>query len=95
MTTKKLSGRQARQAELLSQYHFKLAYRAGKANERADALSRKVEEVQAQKKAIKEYRTQTLLPLSRIDTRVQEELQLANLEEDIGYNSTQLINKVL
>jgi hypothetical protein len=70
MTTKKLSGRQARWAELLSQYHFKLAYRAGKANERADALSRKVEEVQAQEKAIKEYRTQTLLPLSRIDIRV-------------------------
>jgi hypothetical protein len=33
MTTKKLSARQARWAEYLSRYHFKLAYRAGKSNE--------------------------------------------------------------
>jgi hypothetical protein len=33
MTTKKLFARQARWAEYLSRYHFKLAYCAGKSNE--------------------------------------------------------------
>jgi hypothetical protein len=45
MTTKKLSARQARWAEFLSRYHFTLMYRAGTTNERADALSRKDEDV--------------------------------------------------
>ena len=67
ITTKKLSARQARWAELLSRYNFKLAYRAGKSNGRADALSRKAEDVQAQEGAIAQYRTQTLLPQSKID----------------------------
>jgi len=40
ITTKELIGRQARWAELLLRYNFKLIYRAGKANTRADALSR-------------------------------------------------------
>ena len=101
MTTKKLTRRQARQAELLSQYYFKLAYRAGKTNERANALSRKLEDVQAQEEAITQYRTQTLLPPSKVDSKVLKELgigavkELASLEEDTGYNSTQLINKLL
>jgi enoyl-CoA hydratase/carnithine racemase len=57
MTTKKLSARQARWAEFLSRYHFTLMYRAGTANERADALSRKHEDVKSQEEAIKKYRT--------------------------------------
>jgi hypothetical protein len=47
MTTKNLSARQARWAELLSQYHFKIIYRAGKANQKADALIRREEDVKA------------------------------------------------
>jgi hypothetical protein len=53
MTTKQLSARQARWSELLSRYDFKIMYRTGKANGRADALSRRSEDVQAQEKAIK------------------------------------------
>jgi hypothetical protein len=45
ITTKKLSARQARWAEYLSRFHFKLMYRIGKANERADALSKKHKDV--------------------------------------------------
>jgi transposase InsO family protein len=77
MTTKKLTGRQARWAELLSQYHFRLAYRTGKANGRADALSRKAEDVQAQEKAIQQYRTQVFLPREKIDPRILEEMGTA------------------
>jgi len=38
MTTKRLTARQARWAEALSQYYFLIMYRAGKENAQADAL---------------------------------------------------------
>jgi len=41
MTTKKLTRRQARWAEILSQYNFKIIYRTGKQNEKAEALTRR------------------------------------------------------
>jgi len=80
MTTKKLSARQARWAEYLSRFHFKLMYRAGKSNERADALSRKHEDVKEQGKVMEEYRTQVLLPRTKIDSAVVKDLQLAPVE---------------
>ena len=80
MTTKKLSARQARWAEFLSQYDFKLMYREGKANARADALSRMENDVREQDKVMAEQRTQVLLPRDKIDSRVVEDLQLAPLE---------------
>jgi transposase InsO family protein len=98
MTTKKLSGRQARWAELLSRYHFKLVYRTGKSNERADALSRKTEDVHKQQKAIERYRTQIMIPRHKIDQAVIDDLQLpqvAAIEDDHGYDSLQLLSRVL
>ena len=41
MTSKNLTARQARWAELLSQYSFQIKYRPGKQNTSADALSRR------------------------------------------------------
>jgi hypothetical protein len=98
MTTKKLSGRQARWAELLSRYHFKLVYRTGKSNERADALSRKTEDVHEQQKAIERYRTQIMIPRHKIDQAVVEDLQLpqvAAIENDHGYDSLRLMAYIL
>ena len=40
-TTKELNSRQARWAEQISKYNFKVVYRAGKSNTKADALSRR------------------------------------------------------
>jgi len=80
MTTKELTSRQARWAELLSRYNFKLMYRAGKANARADALSRREDDVQKQNTVKREHRTQALLPTDKIDPRILEELQLAPIE---------------
>jgi transposase InsO family protein len=40
MTTKKLNARQARWADFLSRFHFRIRYRPGKENTLADALSR-------------------------------------------------------
>jgi hypothetical protein len=45
-------------------------YRARRSNERADALSRKHEDVKEQGKVIKEYRTQVLLLRTKIDFAV-------------------------
>ena len=44
MTTKKLTPRQARWAEFLSEYNFIISYQSGKKNEKADALTRKPNE---------------------------------------------------
>jgi hypothetical protein len=45
MTTKQLNQRQARWAEVLSEFFFTIIYRLGKQNEKADALTRRGNEV--------------------------------------------------
>jgi hypothetical protein len=55
-------------------------YYTRKANERADALSRKHKDVKEQGKAIEEYRTQVLFPRTKIDSAVVQDLQLAPME---------------
>ena len=95
ITTKKLLAQQARQAEFLSRFHFKLMYRAGKANERADALSRKLEDVKAQDKAIEQYRTQVMIPHSKVDSEVIQDLQLSLIELEAEYNNIHLVEKLL
>ena len=76
MTTKKLLGRQARQAELLSRYYFKLKYRVRRANKHANTLSRKTEDVQEQQKATKRYQTQIMIPRNKIDQAIIDNLNL-------------------
>jgi hypothetical protein len=100
MTTKILSARQARWAEYLSRFYFKLMYRAGKSNERADALSRKYEDTIAQDRVMAEYRTQVFLPRSKISDEVIHDLQLAPIdgsppENETEYDSIQLVDKLL
>ena len=80
MTTKKLTRRQARWAEFLANYNFKIVYRPGKQNGKADALTRRPGdrpegnlEDDRQK-----HQMQTLLPSSRFD------LTLAPIEEGEG-----------
>jgi hypothetical protein len=46
MTKRQLTARQARWAELLSQYNFRIEYRTGKSNERADTLTRRSQDNQ-------------------------------------------------
>ena len=57
MTTKKLFAQQARWAEYLSRFYFKLMYKARKSNKRADALSKKYKDVKEQSKVIEKYKT--------------------------------------
>jgi transposase InsO family protein len=92
MTTKNLSARQARWAEFLSRYHFKIMYRSGKQNEKADILTRREDDVRQQNLVKQEIRRQALLPESNVDWRVKQEVQLAPLQVD---DSFELINKIL
>ena len=68
MTTKKLTPRQARWAEFLSEYNFIISYQSGKKNEKADALTRKPNEQPINKNDERlEHRMQTLLPPERFE----------------------------
>ena len=70
-------------------------YQAGKANIRTDVLSRKLEDVKAQDKAIEQYRTQILILHSKIDSEVIQDLQLSLIEPEAEYDSIHLVEKLL
>ncbi|MDA4119333.1 MAG: reverse transcriptase domain-containing protein [Thaumarchaeota archaeon] len=76
MTTKSLSARQARWAEILSRYRFKITYAPGKLN-RADPLTRRHDtEESAQALVKKDYRQQVMLPPHNIDPRLAPGLEV-------------------
>ena len=66
MTTKKLTPRQARWAEFLLEFNFKVTYQTGKKNEKADALTRKPNNRLISDEDY-EHRMQVLLPPERIE----------------------------
>jgi hypothetical protein len=68
----------------LSQFYFKLTYQARKANERANALSYKAEDVQDQKEIMDHYYTQTMLPRDKLDQLVVDDLRLSHLIQLLG-----------
>ena len=68
MTTKKLTPRQARWAEFLSEFNFVVTYQSGKKNDKADALTRKPNERPANEEDERqEHRMQVLLPSERVE----------------------------
>ena len=74
MTTKQLTSRQAKWAEALSEYYFMIMYRSGKKNGKADALTRRDDEVEAQNGVKTEYRTKAILSQDQVDPRVLQDL---------------------
>jgi hypothetical protein len=100
MTTKQLSGRQARWAEALSEYHFIVMYRTGKQNGKADALTRRDDEVERQDQVKTEYRTRAFLSQDQIDPQVLQDLGIdvelsPILEEHTFDESVALLNRIL
>jgi transposase InsO family protein len=103
MTTKQLTGRQARWAEALSEYYFIVMYRAGKQNAKADALTRRDDEVERQDQVKTEYRTRAFLSQDQIDPQVLQDLgidlddaSLAPIEEGSQIDeSTELTDYIL
>ena len=68
MTTKKLTSRQAKWAEFLSEFNFKVTYQTGKKNDKADALTRKPNKQPANEKdKQQEHKMQVLLPPERVE----------------------------
>ncbi len=69
MDTKNLSSRQVRWTQELSQYHFRIDYRQGKANVADDALSRFPQRSQAEEETLRDENTQILHRLQTSLTR--------------------------
>jgi transposase InsO family protein len=77
MTTKLLSARQARWAEILSRYHFKISYKPGTSN-KADPLTR-VEGEKDLNQVKRDNREQVLLPPKNLDSQIVWELGVNRL----------------
>ncbi len=74
MTSKELSRRQARWAEKLSEYNFKVIYRSGKQNEKADALTRRADSApKNDEDERRKYQHRTLLTPDRVEVADLEE----------------------
>jgi hypothetical protein len=84
-TKRKLNARQARWAELMSQYHFELTYRPGTQNAAADALSRKTETTRTQKDKTERERHGILF------RPVAENFTICVLEPDLWKDPTLLM----
>ena len=92
-TTKKLNQRQVRWSEALSAYNFKILYRKGSENARADALSRRADYLQNKKdishailkygqEGNMEYNTQVLAATFTIENTVRVQQIKAAYEKD-------------
>lgn len=95
MTTKQLTGRQARWAEALSEYYFMIMYRSGAKNAKADILTRREDEVQSQDQVKLDHRTRALLAQDQVDPRIWEELPREEQEEDHTIAPVQVMNEPL
>ena len=87
MTSKVLSARQARWAEILSRYQFKISYKPGKLN-KADPLTRLDEKALNQAK--RDNRDQVLLPPENLDHRIIKELEIYQINLSVSPIEEQL-----
>lgn len=68
MTTKKLTSKQARQAEFLSKFNFVVMYQSGQKNDKANALTRRLNKQSINNKNERQKHViQVLLLLARIE----------------------------
>ena len=82
ITTKKLTPRQARWAEFLSEFNFKVTYQTGKKNDKADALTRKPNKQPANEEDERqEHRMQVLLPPEQIEIQLIKVEHKKDVEE--------------
>jgi len=82
MTTKALTARQARWAEVLSQFNFQIMYKPGSTNQ-ADALTRREQDLENQLAAKIAIRTQALLRPEQLDPQIRAELASRAQEAEI------------
>jgi hypothetical protein len=84
MIIKHLTRRQARWAKAIVEYHFIIMYHTRKENAKADALTRKDDEVEFQDGVKTKYRTKAFLSEDQIDPQVLEELNINEIEVSIN-----------
>ena len=84
MTTKQLTSRQARWADTLSQFFFTVMYQPGKKNGKADALTRRTQDVEPQSRLRTEHRTRALLKHDQLDPLIQKDLGIKAMTSSIG-----------
>jgi transposase InsO family protein len=75
MSSKLLSARQARWAEILSRYNFKISYKPGTSN-KADPLTRIESQTKPLDQAKRDNREQVLLPPENLDDQIKRELEV-------------------
>jgi hypothetical protein len=75
MSTKALTARQARWAEILSKYNFRIEYKPGRLN-RADPLTRREQDTTPQDELKKKNREQVLLRPEMLSPELQETIQI-------------------
>lgn len=81
MTTKKLNRRQARWAEFLADFDFKITYQAGKFHAKADALTRRPgDRPDGDDDDRQQHQHQTILGADKLDEEVKEDLGIQNVE---------------
>lgn len=88
MTTKVLNARQARWAEVMAPFNFRIEYTPGASNARADILSRREQEVDSVKAAQKDNRSRILLGPERLHTRINSDLAVSYLKDHPLQEST-------
>ena len=75
MTTKQLNRRQARWAEFLSEFNFRITYRPGKEGEKPDTLTRLAQDkLKGVEDARQQHQFQTLLKADQLDDDVKKAL---------------------
>ena len=89
MTSKLLSARQARWAEILSRYHFKISYKPGKTN-KADPLTRIKEQTRDLDQAKKDNREQVLLLHKNLDQQIIQDLEVNRINLSLSPIEDQL-----
>jgi hypothetical protein len=84
MTIKKLNRRQARWAEFLAEFDFKIAYQSEKKNDKADSLTRRSENrsnTDDESNDRNKHMHQTVLSAAKVDSQIVQKLN--DTEEDL------------
>ena len=83
ITIKKLTRRQARWAEFLIGFNFKISYRSGEKNEKADSLTRRTGDLLKDENDNRQRQQhQIMLPREKIHPDVRRDLDIAPIEEE-------------
>ena len=96
MSSKQLNSRQARWAEFLSEFNFRITYRPGKQGTKPDSLTRRVGDLPENNSDDRtQYRYQTILKDNNLDKGIKNAAQLASLLLDEVEGSATYLTAIL